>query len=242
MTSDNGSPVWLARWSVDSGRPPTYVSTGSAGEAIKALAAAGLPRPARLEYAGYAADPTGYLAGQRPPAPDSEPAIGGRVEAALTLYGILRIDWPIGSILSVREAAERWRPTSAVLWDFIANMGAAIERLAVDSRVLGDVVEASGRATWFRTTEIRARRRQNDKLEAYARERREMYRDRARRLRRRVEYAAAIGELAAALDGKLERDIAAADACRRTLVAAGMSPDDAESFARRSVRIGVPRV
>jgi hypothetical protein len=193
-----------------------------------------------VEYAGYAADPLAYLGGRRPA--DTDASIGRRAEAALTLYAILRLDWPIGSILDIREAAERWRPTSATLRDFIANVGAAIARLEADTRVLVDAVEASGLATWYRSTEINARRRRNGRLEAYARERREMYRDRARRLRRRVEYTAAVGELDAALEGRLEHDQVAAEAFRRRLVDQGMPADDAESFARRFSRVGIPRL
>jgi hypothetical protein len=237
---DGGSPLWIAEWR--SGGPSSvFVEASTAGTATDLIQGTGLPRPDRLTFAGYAAVPESP---DRPALPKTPPKqdlrIGRRVETALSIYSLLRVDWPIGSILQDPEAARRI-PDRA-LRDFIAAVGSAIERVEVDTRILLEVVDAQGKAWWFASQEMNARRSRNLRLAEWAGERRTLYRDRARRLRKRRGFDIAVGELAALLEGTLPSSEEAAERFRGILITGGLSADDADSMVRRFRRVTVPRL
>jgi hypothetical protein len=164
-----------------------------------------------------------------------------RAELVLMLYGLLRVDFPIGSILKPEDAAGRL-PSPSALRDFLANVGIAIEHLSSDPRLVDRVIENQGKAWIAAARETNARRLGKWKAaEVYA-ERKIRYRQHAKRLRKRVGYRKAIEELAASIDGLLPRNELAEENFREALSDTGLSEDDIHSLVNRYRRITAPKM
>lgn len=241
MTGEKG-PTWICTFP---DRPSTYASGPRPSDAVAVCESAGLGTPSAVNYAGYNADPD-------PPAqldgstiadliPLSPPKSTRRAELVLTLYGLLRCDFPIGSILRPEDAANRL-PSASVLRDFLANVGTAIERLRNDPRNVYQVIESQGKAWIASAQETNSRRAGKWKAaEVYA-ERKIRYRQHAKRLRKRVGYRKAIAELAHAIDGILPEQESTAENFRSILAKSGIGPDDVESLVSRYRRITAPKL
>lgn len=234
-------PVWICELA---GRPSAYASGALPEDAVAECESAGLGTPTAVHYAGYTAEPDH----EAPQAPQAPPAIpkptkrsGRRAELVLTLYGLLRCDFPIGSILRPAEAAARL-PSASALRDFLANVGAAIQRLNSDPRIVDRVIEAQGKAWISSANEKNARRLGKWKAAEVHAERKIRYRQHAKRLRKRVEYHKAIGELASSIDGLLPRHELAEANFRAVLADSGLGLDDIESLVRRYRRINAPKM
>ena len=233
--SPPNKPVWLCTFP---GRPSTYVESSRPREAEIACRTEGLGTPSSITYAGYTAAPT--TEEPRPSRPRRQLS-SRRAELALTIYSVLRVDWPIGSILAPAKAAARF-PSQSALKDFLADVGRAIERLEADHSIVDSVIRAEGLG-WYYANRAKNARLQNDWTKAdRAQEKKELYKARARRLRKRRAYQVAIGELMASLDGLLPSAATAAESFAAYLIAGGMAPDDVESLVRRLRRIAVPRL
>lgn len=239
MNSQGNTPVWLCSFS---GKPALYVSDPRPGGAEAQCKAEGLGTPASIIYAGYTAVPTPEPKPTAPPAATAaRPLSSRRAELALTIYALLRIDWPIGSILAPAKAAARF-PSQSALKDFLADVGVAISRLQADPATLHRVVNAQGMA-WYHAN----REKNKSRAGLYAgaeshKHKKERYRAQARRLRKRRAYQMAIGELTASLDGLLPSAAAATVAFTEYLIAGGMAADDVDNLTRRLRRVAVPRL
>ena len=202
MTGDKG-PTWICTFP---NRPSTYAPGSSPSDAVAVCESAGLGTPSAVNYAGYSAEPDPPPDGGSSKIADviplSPPKSTRRAELVLTLYGLLRCDFPIGSILRPEDAANRL-PSASALRDFLANVGSAIVRLRSDPRIVDQVIESQGKARIASAQETNFRHAGKWKAaEVYA-ERKFRYRQHAKRLRKRVGYRKAIAELAHAIDGIL---------------------------------------
>lgn len=230
------SPLWLCSFRE---QPSTYVAAPRPRGAEVQCRDAGLGTPTSVQYAGYTAAP-GSEAEQQPKPPKRQIS-SRRAELALTLYALLRVDWPIGSILAPAKAAARL-PSQSALRDFLADTGTAIARLEADTDALDAVVIAQGK-TWFHANREKNSRLAGDWKEAERhQERKELYRSSARRLRKRRAYQLAIGELMASLEGILPSSLTVSETFAAFLLASGMAADDVQSLTRRLRRISVPRL
>ena len=139
-------PVWLCRW--PRGRS-WYIPARSSASARDLCIMAGLGCPASIAYAGFSAAPGELRRPRGRPKATVSTGTSRRVEAALAIYSILRVDWPVGSILAGFDAERRWQASDSLLRDFVANVGRAIAALAATEReVLEQVVSTQGRASW----------------------------------------------------------------------------------------------
>lgn len=235
-------PLWLCDFP---GTTSTFASGSVPSEAVAECESAGLGTPASVQYAGYIAEP------DPPPAPAPRLAVvipakadnrsGRRAELVLTLYGLLRCDWPIGSILRPADAAARL-PTQSALRDFVANVGAAIQRIRGDARIVDQVIESQGNAWIAAAKEKNARGNGKWKNAEIHAERKIRHRSNAKRLRKRVAYRKAIGELALVLDGLLPRQELALDNFRTAIADSGLGADDIDSLVNRFRRITAPKL
>ena len=249
-------PVWLCRW--PRGRS-WYIPARSSASARDLCIMAGLGCPASIAYAGFSAAPGELRRPRGRPKATVSTGTSRRVEAALAIYSILRVDWPVGSILAGFDAERRWQASDSLLRDFVANVGRAIAALAATEReVLEQVVSTQGRASWHAAQELNIRRRlralecgteegrderRTLELEAeHHANRRELFFHQARRLRKRRSYALAVGEMTSALDGELPRNEAATEKLMEVMVARGVDPEEAAGLARRYRRVVVPRM
>lgn len=234
------APIWICEFS---GRPSTYVSGSRPSEAVAECREAGLGIPSSVHYAGYTAepDPPPIRGRPAPPPPDAPEKSGRRAELALTLYGLLRCDWPIGSILKPFDAAARL-PSQSALRDFVANVGTAIQQLTGDSRIVDEVIENQGNAWIEAAKEKNAKDSGRWKAAEIHSERKIRFRQNAKRLRKRVAYQKSIGELASAIDGLLPRQETAAENFREHLLKSGLSSDDVSSIVGRYRRITTPKL
>jgi hypothetical protein len=235
-------PTWIA---IFENRASTYVTGSRPADVVAECKSAGLGTPSAIHYAGYSAEPelgTSDL-GARPrfPPPKADKRSSRRAELVLMLYGLLRIDFPIGSILKPADAAGRL-PSASSLRDFLANVGSAISRLSEDPRIIDRVVENQGKAWISAAKETNARRRGKWKAAEIHAERKIRYRQHAKRLRKRVGYQKAIGELASSIDGLLPRHELAEENFRRILDESGLSEDDIQSLISRYRRINAPKM
>jgi len=241
MTPKN-APVWICEFR---GRPSTYAAGSRPSEAVAECQNLGLGTPTAVHFAGYHAEPEPSPApGARRPAippPNKPEKSGRRAELVLTLYGLLRCDWPIGSILKPSDAAARL-PSQSALRDFVANVGLAIQQIEADSGILDDVIENQGKAWIAAAHEKNARRLGKWKSAEVHAERKIRYRNHARRLRKRVAYQKAIGELTSAIDGLLPRQEAAADNFRNQMIESGLGAEDVSSILGRYRRISTPKL
>lgn len=241
MTTRTG-PTWLCEFN---GHAAQYAGGGSPAGAAAECEAAGLGTPTAVTYAGYVAAPVPQEAPHAPPMPHApikpDKRSARRAEIVLTLYGLLRCDFPIGSILKPAEAAARL-PSASALRDFLANVGAAIEKLTADPRIIDRVIEAQSKAWISAANETNARHLGKWQAAEVCAERKIRYRTHAKRLRKRVGYQGAIAELAASIDGALPRDELAAENFRTILVESGIGVDDVESLVRRYRRITAPKI
>jgi len=240
MTNQTG-PTWICNFS---GRPSSYQTGPRPIDAIRKCQSAGLGTPETVHYAGYAAEPvhrTPRTSKAPPTASTPGKRSGRRAELVLMLYGLLRCDFPIGSILKPTEAAARL-PSASSLRDFLANVGLAIERLSSDPRIVDRVIENQGKA-WIAAANQKNATRLGDwqKADIYE-ERKIRYRQHAKRLRKRVEYHKAIGELASSIDGLLPRQERAEDNFRDLLLESGLGMDDIRSLIMRYRRVNAPKM
>ena len=241
MTDGNG-PTWICEFP---GNPSAYASGSTPEAAVAECESAGLGTPSAIHYAGYVASPA-LESALLPPAtrhaiPKPSKRSGRRAELVLTIYGLLRADFPIGSILKPAEAAARL-PSASALRDFLANVGVAIQRLTVDPRIVDRVIENQGKAWIAAAKEKNARRLGKWKAAEIYAERKIRYRQHAKRLRKRVGYHKAIGELASSIDGLLPRHELAEDNFRAILLDAGLGSDDVHSLVNRYRRINAPKM
>jgi len=241
MTPENG-PTWIC---IFSDHRSTYVNGPRPADAVAECKASGLGIPDVVHYAGYSAEPDvqaptrTHLPAITPEKPDKRS--GRRAELVLTIYGLLRADFPIGSILKPDEAAARL-PSASALRDFLANVGLAIERLSVDPRIVDRVIENQSKAWIAAARETNAARTGKWKSAEVWKERKIRYRQHAKRLRKRVGYRKAIGELAFAIDGLLPQNEIAEENFRAALVDTGLSADDIRSLVNRYRRINAPKL
>lgn len=227
-------PVWLCRWCRPRGYETHYIPARTGRTAATLAELAGLGRPDGVQYAGFSAEPVTW----RPKNREHLSPSTRRAERAVLLYAMLRSSFPVRSILADPEAST----PEPVLRDFVANVGAAIARLGAGAEVVDQVAAAQARA-WYASAAAANARRAGLRLEAEAAlERANLYRGRARRLRKRKAYALAIGNLEALLAGTTERDDQVAERFRAHLVALGYPPLDADDLASRFRRVGVPRL
>jgi hypothetical protein len=241
MTKKTG-PVWICEFQNSTSR---YAVGSRPSEAVAECREAGLGTPSDVHYAGYIAEPEPAPAPAPrksipPPKPKPERS-GRRVELVLTLYGLLRCDWPIGSILKPFDAAARL-PSQSALRDFVANVGTAIQQIESDSRIVDEVIENQGNAWIEAAKEKNARRLGKWKAAEVHAERKIRYRQHAKRLRKRVAYHKAIGELASSIDGLLPRQETAAENFRAVLLDSGLGLDDVTSLVNRFRRITAPKL
>ena len=241
MTGGNG-PTWICDFP---GHASAYAAGHRPADAAAECKSAGLGTPSAIRYAGYIASPDPVPAAPPPPDPDAIPKpskrSGRRAELVLTIYGLLRADFPIGSILKPAEAAARL-PSASALRDFLANVGTAIQHLNEDAKIIDRVIENQAKAWIAAAKEKNARRIGKWKAaEVYA-ERKIRYRQHAKRLRKRVGYHKAIAELAASIDGLLPRHELAAENFRAVLADSGLGMDDVESLVNRYRRINTPKL
>lgn len=255
-------PVWLCRWK---GARARHIPARSAGSAKDLCVLAGLGRPDVISYAGYSAESQSVV---RPKGLTSAALATGtsrRAEAALTIYAVLRIDWPIGSILAGFDAESRWQASNGVLRDFIANVGVAIAGLnRTEREVLEQVVTAQALYWWHSAQESNAHRivrtcsikdsfiyqeeslrdlkREAGLTAEHHRKRRDLYHHQARLLRKRRSYAMAVGQLSAALDGRLPKNDEAAGQLTEILVEHGFEEAEAQVLVARYRRVTVPRL
>ena len=229
-------PVWLCHIRGDGTR---FVAAARPGGAEAECRSAGLGTPSALHYAGYSAAPAGEPAYS--PAKPRRRISSRRAEMALTIYGLLRVDWPIGSILNPAKAAARL-PSQSALRDFLADVGMAIERIKTDHRILDRVIQAQG-LTWYHANREKNSRLVGDWTAADRhQQKKELNRETANRLRKRRAYQLAIGELMASLDGALPKCVSAAESFSAFLIEHGMAPDDVQSITRRLRRVAVPNL
>jgi hypothetical protein len=225
-------PVWIVKFLRVDGKVPRsrFVAARTAAAASKISHEFG--RPLSITYAGFQAEPHEL---DRPKNFSSRIPASRRAEAALTLYSIIRTDWPIPSLL--RESK---RLSSGLLRDFVADVGRAIAQVP-EAEIVADVAEAQGLAWAWSARGLNARR-QGRQLEAdLAFEKRDDYRARARRLRKRKAYSLAVGELELRLNGVAEGfELVGLNFIER-LVRLGYSVEEASDLARRFQRIGIPR-
>lgn len=142
-------PVWLCRWQ----RITRYIPAKSHQSAKELCIMAGLGEPDAICYAGFSASP-GMA---RPKGKTGWKFVTGtsrRAEAALEVYSTLRIDWPIGSILSSVDAERRWQVSDATLRDFLANMGSAIGRLPGAERWILEQVVSAQALSWYHAAQV----------------------------------------------------------------------------------------
>ena len=237
MTEPTNVPVWLCSFQ---GKPATYVASPRPAGAEAQCRAEGLGTPAAVQYAGYSAAPAPEIE-QHKPKKVRRQISSRKAEMALTVYALLRVDWPIGSILAPAKAAARF-PSQSALKDFLADTGTAIARIEADQDALDAVVIAQGKSWFHANREKNARHAGNWKEADRHKDRKELYRESARRLRKRRAYQLAIGELMASLEGILPQCAAASDTFAAFLIAGGMAPDDVDSLTRRLSRVAVPRL
>jgi hypothetical protein len=230
-------PVWLCRWKRRR-REVRYIPAKSSATARDLCELAGLGSPDSITYAGYCAEPDEL---RRPKNYRRKIASSRRAEQALGLYALLRVDWPIGSILADRELGNRYASTPA-LRDFVANVGATLERVNSAGRVVCAVVEAQGRAWWYAAQAKNARRAGDHNLARRWSDRAEDCRHRARRLRKRRAYQLAVGALESELTGETPVADLVADRFVDHLVEHGFSPSDAVAIAELGRRVWVPRL
>jgi hypothetical protein len=235
-------PTWICDFP---GHTSAYASGHRPADAAAECESAGLGTPAAIRYAGYIADPEPEPALVTPPIVQAIPTppkrSSRRAELVLMIYGLLRADFPIGSILKPAEAAARL-PSSSALRDFLANVGTAIQRLTSDPRIVDRVIENQGKAWIASAMETNARRIGKWKAAEVYTERKIRYRQHAKRLRKRVGYHQAIAELAASIDGLLPRHELAAENFRAILAESGLGADDIESLISRYRRINSPKL
>lgn len=239
-TTPRSLPVYLALWP---GRPGAYfrarTPAGAAGQAV----GAGLGEPPVIHYAGYAAYPELPTRKRRSAPGQAAPIrVGRRAEAALTVYGLLRVDWPLGSILGRAAAEHQHQASPAALRDFLADMGAAIESLTTPRHLLDAAVHHDARAWWYKAKERQARRLGEGLRADQLADRRRAHFERARSLRRRKQYGQATAELDGALAGNLEAHQGVAEAFAAQLVGQGLGADDVASLVKRARRITIPRL
>jgi hypothetical protein len=237
--------LWLCSFE---NAPSTYASGSREVDAVAQCLEAGLGQPTALSYAGYAAEPGQPLElplGPPPPdfqpTPRPEPKSTRRAELILTLYTALRCDFPIRSILTPSDAASRL-PSASALRDFLANVGAAIERLRRDPELINRAIAAQAAAWIAGANEKNHRDRGKWKAAEVEAERKLRHRQNARRLRKRKDYRLAISELALVLDGFFPGADSAAESFKVQLIAEGFALDDAESLANRFRRISSPKI
>jgi hypothetical protein len=234
-------PIWLCRFRRDGGSETKFIWARSAGSAAELCRVCGLGEPASVTYSGYSAEPS--LATLPKGLTRRTVSLSRRAEAALAIYAALRIDWPVGSILSGFDAEKRWQASSASLRDFIANVGSILVRLGwSEQAVIADVIEAQGMSWWHAAQELNSRR-QHLHLEAtYHHDRKDLYYHRARRLRKQQRYSVALGEIDRGLDGLAPAAEHAAQHFAEFLVSQGLDQVDAESLVSRYRRVIVPRM
>ena len=241
MTGGNG-PTWICEFP---GNPSAYASGSTPEAAVAECESAGLGTPSAIHYAGYVASPEAKTAPVTTSIPYTTPKpskrSGRRAELVLTIYGLLRADFPIGSILKPAEAAARL-PSASALRDFLANVGIAIQRLTVDPRIVDRVIENQSKAWIAAAREKNARRLGKWQAAEIYTERKIRYRQHAKRLRKRVGYHKAIGELASSIDGLLPRQELAAESFRTILVESGLGEADVQSLVNRYRRINAPKI
>ena len=197
----------------------------------------GLGEPLDVRYAGFNAYPDDVGGDRR-----KRGASARRVPVtlALHLYAMLRVDWPIGSLLSNRAARQVY--TDKALRDFIANVGAAIERLPRQKRrAVEQQVEAEARAWANGALERNAHTAGACRTEATHRRRRENATHRARRLAKRVDFARGVDLLEAALCGALPDQVEAVDNLAEILTHEGVPQEEAAELAERWRGVMVPR-
>lgn len=234
-------PIWLCRFRREGGSETKFIWARSAGSAAELCRICGMGEPNSVTYSGYSAEPDLL----RLPKGLTRRTISASrcAEAALAIYAGLRIDWPVGSILSGFDAEKRWQISNAALRDFIANMGSILVRLGWAAQaVVEDVIEAQAMSWWHGAQELNTRR-QCQYLEAqYHHDRKELYQGRARRLRKQQRYSVALGEIDRGLDGLLPGDEHAAQHFSEFLVSQGLDQLDADSLVSRYRRVIVPRM
>jgi hypothetical protein len=195
-------------------------------------------------HAGYTAYPGKPHLVRKPlqPQPATPTRVGRRAEAALAVYGLLRVDWPLGSILHQAAAEDRHQASQATLRDFLADVGAAIAGLETPVHLLDLVVADQAKAWWYAAREHQARRLGEGKRAELLAEQKLFHRSRARRLRKRKAYGQATAELDGALAGRLEKHEGVADAFERQLTDQGLGADDVATLVARARRITIPRL
>ena len=240
MTAGRG-PTWIC---IFEEHPSTYVNGPRPADAVAECKSAGLGIPTAVHYAGYTAEPDVQAPEAGPlrhAIPRPEKPSNRRAELVLTLYGLLRCDFPIGSILKPAEAAARL-PSASALRDFLANVGLALERLSADPRAVDRVIENQSKAWIAAAKEKNAIRLGKWKeAEVYA-ERKIRYRQHAKRLRKRVGYREAIGELASSIDGLRPCQERAEENFRDVLLESGLGIDDVHSLIMRYRRVNAPKM
>ena len=241
MTGKAG-PIWLCEFT---GKPSIYAYAPSASVASAECRESGLGTPTATHYAGYVAEP-GPIA--TPPTRHAIPLpskpsgrSARRAELVLTLYGLLRCDWPIGSILRPDAAAARL-PSQSALRDFLANVGLAIERISGDSRIVDETINSQGNAWIEAANEKNAKRSGKWRLAEVHAEMKIRHRMNAKRLRKRVGYRKAIAELAFSIDGLLPCQDRAAENFRTILADSGLGSVDVDSLVNRFRRITAPKL
>lgn len=230
--------AWLCLWRR---RPPLYAVAQTAEGAAGQLVGQGLPRPAAVIRAGFTAYPNLAPAPQKPGPKPSTPSAATRVrvEGAIHVYSALRAGWPLPSLL---RRPDPQRATPFVLLQFVADVGAAIERLTTAPVLLRQVVLDQSAGCRYRAAELQARRlgewHRADLLE----ERKILHFTRAHRLRRRKEYGEAAAELEGALAGGQAYQALAADSFRAVLLAAGLPEGEVDALVAKCRRISRPRL
>lgn len=228
-------PVWFVRFPPAEGRrrPGRFVPARDAGSAARVCRETGLGRPSSVSYAGFRAEPFEL---DRPKGYSSKVPSSRRAEAALTLYSMLRTDWPIPSLLR-----ETKRLSAGLLRDFVADVGRAIAK-SPDSGVVAEVADAQGLAWFWSARALNAKRRDRPLEVTTAIEKRDLYRGRARRLRKRKAYSLAVGEIENTLNGVGDGLELVGLKFVDQLLEFGLSAEEASELARRFQRVGIPRL
>lgn len=154
----------------------------------------------------------------------------------MTLYSMLRTDWPIPSLLR-----ETKRLSAGLLRDFVADVGRAIAK-SPDSGVVAEVADAQGLAWFWSARALNAKRRDRPLEVTTAIEKRDLYRGRARRLRKRKAYSLAVGEIENTLNGVGDGLELVGLKFVDQLLEFGLSAEEASELARRFQRVGIPRL